>query len=113
MTKSELLTYGYFGEQHCDLLILLDALSKDDNQGRKAFRQFADFLRSSVIASYKTGGEFVLSPPESNFNLKKFCGLSMYLPETEQTINRYRSLALYQELDLVHFYKKILSQIKD
>lgn len=113
ITKAELLTDGYFGEQHCDILTLLDTLSKASNQGRKAFNQFADFLRSSVIASYKTGGELLLSPPESNFNLEKFCGLSLYLPETEQAISRYRSLALYQKLDLVRFYTQILRQIKD
>jgi hypothetical protein len=113
ITKSELLTYGYFGEQHCDLLVLLGTLSKGSHQGRKAFSQFADFLRSSVIVAYKTGGEFVLSPPESNFNLEKFCGLSLYLPETEQAISRYRSLALYQELDFVRLYTQTLRRIKD
>jgi hypothetical protein len=112
LKPSEVLNYSYFGEQHCDILILLNALSKDNDQAQKQFTQFAQFLRSSVITAYKTGGEFALSFPENQFNLAEFCGLSLYLPETENTISRYQSMALYQELSLVNLYKKLITPLK-
>ncbi|WP_287357714.1 clostripain-related cysteine peptidase [Moorena sp. SIO3B2] len=53
---SELPTYHYFGEQHCDALVLLGHLFRSSSQRQNEFTEFADFLRSSVITSYKTGG---------------------------------------------------------
>ncbi|EGJ32115.1 hypothetical protein LYNGBM3L_29840 [Moorena producens 3L] len=106
---SELPTYHYFGEQHCDALVLLGHLFRSSSQRQNEFTEFADFLRSSVITSYKTGGEFFGGRPPSNTNSKELCGLSLYLPETEQATSRYSSLALYQEVDLVSLYRLIVT----
>jgi hypothetical protein len=107
ISQSDLPTYHYFGEQHCDALVLLGYLSRVSNQERNEFAEFADFLSSSVIASYKTGGELYGSRPHSNTNSEELCGLSLYLPETGQDISRYSSLALYQGVDLVSLYRGI------
>lgn len=109
ISRSELPIYHYFGEQHCDALVLLGYLSRVSNQEQNEFGEFADFLRSSVITSYKTGGELYGSRPHSNTNSEELCGLSLYLPETEQDISRYSSLALYQGVDLVSLYRGIVT----
>ncbi|MGB3761550.1 MAG: hypothetical protein WBA07_35085 [Rivularia sp. (in: cyanobacteria)] len=106
--QSELSTYYYFGEQHCDALVLLGYLSRTSGQGQNEFTEFADFLRSSVITHYKAGGELYASRPR-NTNLEKLCGLSLYLPETEQETSRYSLLALYQRVDLLGLYKRIFT----
>ncbi len=56
ISQSALQPYHYFGEQHCDALVLFDYLSRISNQEQNEFTEFADFFRSSVITSYKTGG---------------------------------------------------------
>jgi hypothetical protein len=109
ISHSDLPTYHYFGEQHCDALVLLGYLSRVSNQEQNDFADFADFLRSSVIASYKTGGELYGSRPYSNTNSEELCGLSLYLPETEQDISRYSSLTLSQGVDLVSLYRRIVT----
>ncbi len=101
--------YHYSGEQHCDVLVLCEYLSKISNQEQNKFTEFADFLRSSVITSYKTGGELYDRRPHRNNDLDKLCGLSLYLPENGQEISRYSSLALYQGVDLVSLYKKMVA----
>jgi hypothetical protein len=109
INQSELSTYRYFGEQHCDALALLGYVSRVSNQGQNEFAEFTDFLRSSVIKSYKIGGKLYGNPPPSNINSEELCGLSLYLPETEQDISRYSSLALYQGVDIVSLYKGIVT----
>jgi Clostripain family len=109
ISQSELATYHYFSEQHCDALVLLGYLSRISNQEQNEFAEFADFLSSSVIASYKTGGELYGSRPRSNPNSEKLCGLSLYLPETGQDISRYSSLAVYRGVDLVSLYRGIVT----
>jgi Clostripain family len=107
--QSEFPTYHYSGEQNCDALVLLGYLSRVSSQSSNEFAEFAEFLRSSVIAYYKTGGELYGHHPLRDSNMEKLCGLGLYLPETEQATSRYSSLALYQGVDLVSLYKKILS----
>lgn len=109
ISQSGLQTYHYFDEQHCDALVLLGYLSRIGSQGQNEFTEFADFVRSSVITSYKTKGEFYGSRPHSNTDLEELCGLSLYLPETERAISRYSSLALYQGVDLVSLYRGIVT----
>jgi hypothetical protein len=109
INQSALQTYHYFGEQHCDALVLLGYISRISGQGQNEFTEFADFLRSSVITSYKTGGELYGSRPNDNTDSLELYGLSLYLPETEQVISRYSSLALYQGVDLVSLYKRIVN----
>jgi Clostripain family len=109
ISQSTLHPYHYFGEQHCDALVLFDYLSRISDQEQNEFTEFADFLRSSVITSYKTGGELYGNPPPSNRDSSALCGLSLYLPENEQEISRYSSLALYQRVDLVSLYRGIVA----
>jgi len=99
----------YFGEQCCDVLILFRELSRNINQANHAFIELENFLKSSVIAHYKTGGQFYGSRHFKNHTFQKYCGLSLYLPKTKHDIQRYSSLALYQKLDLVNLYKRILA----
>jgi Clostripain family len=108
VNQSALQTYHYFGEQHCDVLVLLGYISRTSIQGKNEFTKFADFLRSSVITSYKTGGE-LYGRHHSNTDSEELCGLSLYLPEAEQTISRYSSLDLYQGVDLVSLYRGIVA----
>lgn len=109
--QSELPTYHYFGEQHCDALALLSYLSKASSQGQNELTEFARFLRTSAIAFYKTGGQLGNIGPRKNTQSEKLCGLSLYLPETEQATSRYCSLALYQRVDLVRLYKGIVTTV--
>jgi Clostripain family len=109
--QSDLSTYHYFGEQHCDALILLGYLVRMSSQGQHEFIEFADFLRSSVITSHKTGGKLFEMRPRSNTNSEELSGLSLYFPETEQATSRYSSLALYQGVDLVNLYRKIVTSV--
>ena len=51
--SSDLPTYCYFGEQHCDALTLLSYLSKVSSQGESEVAKFAEFLSSSAIAHHK------------------------------------------------------------
>ena len=109
INQSELLTYRYFGEQHCDALGLLGYISRGSSQKQSEFTDFADFVRSSVITSYKTGGELYGSRSFSHTNSEALCGLSLYLPETKQAVSRYSSLALYQGVDLLSLYRGIVT----
>lgn len=106
--QSELSTYHYSGERHCDALLLLGYLSRTNNRVQNELSDFAEFLLSSVTVYYKTGGELYGSFYK-NTNLEKLCGMSLYLPENKQEIYRYRSLDLYQEVGLVDLYRKIFS----
>lgn len=99
----------YFGERCCDVLTLFSYLSKNISQASNAFAEFADFLKSSVIAYYKTGGELYGGRHFNNDYSEEFCGLSLYLPETRQAISNYSSLALYQKADLVSLYRRIVA----
>jgi hypothetical protein len=107
--QSELTAYYYCGERHCDVLVLLDYLLKANSQDLNGLAEFSEFLNSSVVVFHKTGGEMYSNNPYRNTNYDKFCGLSLYLPENEEGISRYRSFAIYQEFDLVSFYKKIIA----
>ncbi len=107
--QSELSTYHYADEQHCDLLILLNYFFRVKKQNQSEFDEFSNFVRSSVIASYRAGGEFYGPQSFRDPWMEKLCGLSLYLPETEPATSCYSSLALYQNVDLVKFYKTILS----
>jgi hypothetical protein len=105
---STISTIHYFGEQCCDVLTLFKYLSKNVSQASNAFAEFAEFLKSSVIAYYKTGGELYDARQFKNKYSEELCGLSLYLPETRQAISNYSSLALYQEVDLVSLYRRIV-----
>lgn len=107
--QSELPTYSYFGEQHCDALVLLNHLSRISDRGQKEFSKFADFLSLSVITFHKTGGELYGSPSDRRTHFEELNGLSLYLPETAQAADRYCSLALYQKVDLVSLYREIVA----
>jgi hypothetical protein len=63
-------------------------------------------MNSSVIARYRTGGELYKNLNWHRRDLKNLCGLGLYLPETASDIHRYRSLDLYQVVDLIGLYKK-------
>lgn len=106
---SSLSTSHYFGERCCDVLTLFGFLSKNINQASNSFTKFADFLKSSVIADYKTGGELYGSNPFNKNKSEELCGLSLFFPETKEAISNYSSLALYQEVDLVSLYRGILT----
>ncbi len=105
---SDLPTYYYMGEQHCDLVILLNLLSKISTQSQEEFAKFAKFIHSSVIEFYQTGGKLNANRTLNTINLENLCGLGLYFPETAQMIDRYHSLALYQDVDLISLYRKIL-----
>jgi Clostripain family len=111
INQLDLSTYDYFGEQHCDALSLLDQLSKSSHQGRNEFNKFSHFLRSSVITAYKTRGKLYGSRDPENQQLEKLSGLGLYLPENSENISRYCSLSLYQVVDLVSLYRKIMKPI--
>lgn len=98
--RTQLSTYDYFGEQQGDTLLVLRYLSQFSKLAQTEFEQFADFLRSSVIARYQTGGT-LLSRSWNYPNLDKFCGLGLYVPQTPTEASRYSSLALYPTIDLI------------
>lgn len=106
-SQSELSTYYYFGEQHCDALLLLGHLSQISGNGQNEFSEFSEFLRSSVITHYKIGGELYSRRLFRDSDSEELCGLSLYLPETEQTASHYSSLNLYQKVDLISLYRGI------
>ena len=106
---SKLSTIRYFGEQCCDVLTLFEYLTTNINQASNAFTEFADFLKSSVIVHYQTGGKLYGRRNLKNNAAEKLCGLSLYLPENRQAISQYSSLALYQKVDLVSLYKEIMT----
>lgn len=106
---SSFLTSHYFGERRCDVLTLFRFLAKTINQPNNLFTEFADFLKSSVIVGYKTGGELYGSNPFNKNKSEELCGLSLFFPETKEAISNYSSLALYQGVDLISLYRKILS----
>ncbi|MEM1427100.1 MAG: clostripain family protease, partial [Cyanobacteria bacterium P01_H01_bin.130] len=105
-------TYRYFEERHCDALALLQSFDQGDRNIAKQFRSFSNFLRTKVVSHYRTGGTIygwhiaILSPPE------QFCGLSLYLPETRQSIDRYESMALNQKVGLSRLYEIFLEGVE-
>jgi hypothetical protein len=109
ISQSDLSTYNYSGEKHCDVLVLLGYLSQFSRQGQHEFTEFAKFLHSSVITAHKIGGKLYGNRIRKYMSTEKLCGLSMYLPIDKQEVSRYSSLALYQEIDLVSLYRKIVS----
>ena len=104
---SALPTFRYFDEQHCDVLALLRHLSSNINQESHELSEFTEFLESSVIAYYKTGGKLFNNSHFINTDLNELCGLNLYLPETGQAVSRYSSLALYKQVDLSGLYRGI------
>ncbi|KMW70351.1 MAG: clostripain-related cysteine peptidase [Limnoraphis robusta] len=108
VNPSELSIYGYFGEQHCDLLNLLGYLSRIGGRGESELGEFAEFLGSEVISRHKTGGKLYGSRFSNHPNVRALSGLGLYFPETRQDIDRYASLALYQRVDFIGLYKKII-----
>jgi len=104
-------TYHYFGERHCDALVILGNLCRIKGHGQNELTELTNFLRSSVITHYKTGGKLYRRHPFRKSNLEDLCGLSLYLPEKEGEIYRYSSMALYQEVDLVSIYREIFTNI--
>lgn len=114
-SRSQLQTYYQSEEQHCDLLLLLDYFSQSGNRERKEFAEFSNFLRSSVITYYKTGGKLYSTriDPLGIRDVERLSGLSVYFPETEADITRYRSLDLYREVDLISFYRKLFPHWED
>lgn len=107
--RSALLPFHYFDEQYCDLLNLLKYLSKNSDRSENLFNEFAEFLQSNVISYYKKGGTLYERDEFKPKNLDKLCGLSLYLPQTEQSIDRYSSLAIYKKVDLVSLYRRIFA----
>lgn len=103
--RSELLIDGSWGEKHCDALSLIGYLSRISSQGQDEFAEFAEFIRSAVIAHYQTGGELYSHHFLSQAAPQELCGLGLYLPETKQETARYNSLALYRAVDLVSLYR--------
>ncbi len=104
---SALPTFRYFDEQHCDVLALLRHLSSNINQESHELSEFTEFLESSVIAYYKTGGKLFNNSHFINTDLNELCGLNLYLPQTGQAVSRYSSLALYKQVDLSGLYRGI------
>lgn len=100
-------TFQYFDELHCDALSLFKRLSAFSEQGEDELIEFTDFLKTSVIVSHKTGGK-LFGPPLPNAETEALCGLGLYFPETQQDVTRYSSLALYQEVDLVELYARLV-----
>ena len=103
---SNIAAYEYFGEQHCDVLLLLNYLvRKNPATDQKALQEFTEFLYSSVISHYQTGGW--LYGRRRLQAAKESCGLSLYFPKTIDTINRYENLALYPSANLSSLYEKM------
>ncbi|NEQ51746.1 MAG: clostripain family protease [Leptolyngbya sp. SIO3F4] len=109
--SSDIPTYSYFDEKHCDVIILLNHLSNVSNKGQREVAKFTDFINSSVIGAYQTNGELFGSflRIDQNTLSQKLCGLGMYFPKTEQDISRYSTLALYQRIDLVNLYRLMIA----
>jgi hypothetical protein len=106
MDRSDIPTYYYSGEQHCDALALLGYLATISGEGQSKLAEFSNFLNSSVIAAHKTDGEIYGRLYE---DLRKLCGLSLYFPDTAKDISRYSSLALSQKVDFVDLYSTLTS----
>ena len=105
-------TYRYFEERHCDALAFLQSFDQSDHNVAKQFKSFSNFLRTKIVSHYRTGGTIygwhiaILSPPE------RFCGLSVYLPETIQSIDRYGSMALNRQVGLSRLYEIFLEGVE-
>jgi hypothetical protein len=106
---SNLSTIDHANERFCDVLVLFNYSSQNKTSSNNALTEFANFLKSSALAYYKTGGEFYRTRHLTNNDLDNLCGLSLYLPKSIQDASRYSLLALYQSVDLISFYKKILT----
>ena len=77
--------------------------------GRQTRDEFAEFIRSSAIAHYQTGGELYSRRSQKDRDSEELCGLSLYLPESDRSIYRYSFLALYREVDLVGLYGRMFA----
>jgi hypothetical protein len=105
---SSIPTYNYFDEKHCDALILLKYLASTNPAiNQIALGEFAEFLRSSVISHYQVGGWLYGSRRQRS--ARESCGLSLYFPESKDTIDRYQNLALSSQVDLVSLYSKMFT----
>lgn len=109
MKEPEFSTYRFFDEQHCDVLGLLGYLCRISGHDPSKLTEFTEFLRSSVISHYKTGGELYGRRFLNNANSQQLCGLSLYLPTTPQDISRYSSMALYKDVNLVSLYGRMFN----
>ncbi|MEM8638905.1 MAG: clostripain-related cysteine peptidase [Cyanobacteria bacterium P01_G01_bin.54] len=104
---SDLKAYHYAGETQCDVLAFLNYFVQENRHVQKLVAAFADFLKSSVITHYQTGGNLLGSSGSSD--PEQLCGLGLYLPHSPAAISRYQSMALAQEVDLGSLYRKILA----
>lgn len=106
-TTLNLPTYSYFGEESCDLITLLEALLGCHEMYRSQLIEFTTFLKSSVIAYHKTGGEFYDSRLYDSHQWDNLSGLGIYLPANRQAFSSYRSMALHQSIDLAALYEML------
>lgn len=101
-------TYEYFGERHCDVLVLLNYLFRNHPPNdQKALKEFSKFLFSSVINHYQIGG--LLYGRRLLQFARESCGLSLYFPEMIDTISRYENLGLYSRGNLLGLYQKMFA----
>jgi hypothetical protein len=114
ISRSEISTYSYFGELHCDVLALLDYATEVSGKAKNELIEFADFLKSSIIISHQTGGQLLSNIPKRNVLMGKngsdievLSGLSLYFPKTVEDIALYEYLELYQQVDLARLYGRI------
>jgi len=105
---SELSLVNYFSEQHCDALVLLSYLSKSSDRADLEFTEFAHFLTRDVMAFHQKSERVNSINFDNDATLDKFNGLSLYLPKTKREVNYYRSLALYEKVDLVKLYQRLV-----
>lgn len=107
LSQLNISTYPYFGELHCDALMLFKGLSEFSERSEDELIEFSDFLKTSVIVSHQTGGQ-LFGPPLPHSESEALCGLGLFFPETQQDVSRYSSLALYQSVDLVGLYTRLV-----
>ena len=87
--------FEFESERFYDLMYYLQALnSANNNIADKELSSFLDWSQNNLIVS-----RAFKRPDSSN------CGLSIYVPSSENEITRYGFLPLYQQTDLEHIMK--------
>jgi hypothetical protein len=90
---STLPTYTYSSDRYCDLVILLQHLSRSNHQIHDQFSEFVIFLTSSAIVHHQTGGTFYKNHHFDNAILSDLSGLGI-LPSRQKNIDNTSTLLL-------------------
>ena len=94
---SKLKQYDYWGEQYVDLVEFLTTIAEQANLQQKTDERLARLLNRVLVHL-----------PNPNIDEKDLSGLGLFLPSSQDELEKYRYLPVYSDLKLGRLFEAIL-----